>query len=102
MEKAGASPENIERELAKLPPAPPVRVIEMGEEDEGPAIGLFFSLDTQWKTAGLAGVRTGLDYNAIRPAAEMLGIELTPRIFLDLRLMEGEQLKIDAERACAK
>ena len=97
MEQAGASPENIARELAKLPPDAPARAVEMDEDDEGPAIGLFFALDTQWKTAGMAGIRTGLDYTAIRPAADMLGIELTPRVFLDLRLMENEQMRIDAE-----
>ncbi len=99
MQAAGATAENIARELAKLPPetaaAPP---IELDEADEGPAIGLFLALQTQWKQAGIAGIRTGLDYGAIEPTARLLGIETGPRLFLDLRLMEDEALRVTAEQ----
>ena len=98
MEQAGASPENIARELAKLPHDDPQDLAEIDADDEGRSIGLFLALDTQWKTAGLAGIRTGLDYAAVSPAARLLGIEMTPQIFLDLRVMEREALSVQAER----
>lgn len=102
MREAGASDANITAELAKLPPEPPARLLEMGEDDEGPAIGLFCALDTQWLTAGLAGVRTGLNYGAIEPTARLLDIDVTPRTFLDLKIMEHEALKAQAERLARK
>ena len=98
MRQAGATEANIAAELAKLPPDEPARLLELGEDDEGPAIGLFCALDTQWHTAGLAGVRTGLNYAAIEPTARLLGIAVTPRTFLDLKIMEHEALKVQAER----
>lgn len=93
--EAGASPEVIERELAKLPAEPEVEV-ELWAEDEGPAATLFLSLGTQWRTAG-PGFLIGLDYPAIEPTARMLGIELTPGRFLDLRHMEAVALTTMAE-----
>ena len=102
MEKAGASAENIARELEKLPADDPQDLIEIDADDEGLSIGLFMALDTQWKTAGLAGIRTGLDYGAVEPAARMLGMEMTPQIFVDLRSMEAEALKVQSERLAAK
>ena len=102
MEQASASPGNIARELAKLPADDPQDLIEIDADDEGRSIGLFMALDTQWKTAGLAGIRTGLDYGAVEPAARMLGLQMEPQIFVDLRVMEAEALKVQSERLAAK
>ena len=99
MEAAGASPENIARELAKLPADDPEELLQLDAMDEGRAVRLFLSLNTQWLRAGLAGMRTGLDYRAIQPVAEMLKIEMEPQVFLDLKIMEAETLILDAERA---
>ncbi|RIK92627.1 MAG: hypothetical protein DCC73_11980 [Proteobacteria bacterium] len=64
--------------------------------DQVEAVTLFFSLATQWRE-GFSG-RIGLDYAAIRPTAEMAGIELTPDLFRDLRAMETEALKVWSEK----
>lgn len=58
--------------------------------DNWPAVELFVDLDTQWRRAGMAGERTGLDYTAL-PA--VLGIRAIPKkkwpsLFDDLRVME--------------
>lgn len=102
MEKAGASPDNIARELAKLPAADPEDLPEIDADDEGKSFGLFMALSTQWKTAGLSAIRTGLDYSAVAPVAAGLKIEVTPQIFLDLQLMEQEALKVQSERLAAE
>lgn len=102
MQSAGASPENIERELAKLPADDPEDMLEIGVEDEGPAIILFLGLATQWKTAGMAGFKTGLDYGAVKGTAANLGVAMSPPVFCDLQLMEAEALKVQAERMAAR
>lgn len=94
--EAGLPQQAIETELRKLPPETPA--IELDEADEGLAAALFLGLSTQWRSAGLSAALTGLDYAAIEPAARMLDIDLTPRLFLDLRLMEGEALAAMNER----
>jgi hypothetical protein len=102
LQAAGATAENITRELAKLPAEDAEDLLELGLDDEGPAIGLFCALNTQWNTAGLAGVRTGLKYEAIKPTAEALQIDASPGVFLDLRIMEDEALKLVSERLAAQ
>ena len=102
MQSSGATPENIARELAKLPADDPEDLLEIGIDDEGPAIGLFLAMSTQWHTAGLAGVRTGLNYGAVKDVAELLDIRLSPPVFTDLRIMEEEALKAMAERLATK
>lgn len=52
----------------------------------------FFALSTQWKTAPMGGM-IGLDYQAIRPTADLLGLSLETQAFHDIRLMEAEALK---------
>jgi hypothetical protein len=49
---------------------------------------------TQWKNAGMGGLRTGLDYTALEPAALSLGLPwpISPAVFSDLRYMEAEAL----------
>lgn len=60
--------------------------------DQHPAVILFFALDTQWRNAGMAGARTGIDYAAIEPTARALEIALTPAVMVDLQILEREAL----------
>lgn len=92
------------RELAKLPPPAPqqAQALELTEEDEGRAAVLFLALGTQWKVAGMTGVALGLDYAAIEPTARMLGMDMTPQIFVDLREMEREALQVMTAKAARK
>ena len=50
------------------------------------------SLSTQWRRAGLTGVRIGLDYGAIPATAQLLGVDLTEDRFHDIRVMESAAL----------
>lgn len=60
--------------------------------DEAEAFSLFLSLGTQWNRHPLTGARIGIDYAAIHPTADMLQIETSPAMLLDLRIMEDEAL----------
>lgn len=91
----------VEQELGKLPPEPAHELIGL-ELEEWTAASLLLALDTQWKTAGMAGVITGLDYQAIEPTARLLGVEVTPATFLCLRTLEAEALRVFAERRAAE
>lgn len=64
---------------------------------------LFLAMGTQWRTAGMAGVRVGLDYSQIEPTARLCGIAIEPRVplFLHLRELEAESLKSWSEQAAA-
>lgn len=61
---------------------------------------LFMAMATQWKTAGTAGIRTGLDYNALPHVAAAIGVgwPLSPQAFADFRSMEAEALSIWSKR----
>lgn len=65
-----------------------------------PAWRIFRAMWTQWRTAGMAGMRTGFDYSALRPVCEMLRIDwpLQESAFADIRLMEAEALKHFSKR----
>lgn len=101
--RAGATPAQASDQVAALMAsrgiAPKPDDIELGANDEAPAVGLFLALDTQWQFAGMGGMRTGLNYTAIEPTARLRGIELTPGVMADLQIMEQEALRIFAERA---
>ncbi len=71
--------------------------IELHPGDAG-AVALFFALDTQWRRHAMTGQRIGIDYAAIKPTAELAGIELTPAILPALRVMEDAALGALAER----
>lgn len=61
-----------------------------------PAVGLFMGMETQWRWtgAGMAGAfRTGIDYSALSVVASAIGVELTPRILADIRILEGEAVR---------
>lgn len=77
--------------------SPDSQVIEIGAA-EADAVHLFFSLDTQWRRVGMSAARVGLDYSAIEATARMLDLSMSPALFRDLRLMEGEALKEFAKR----
>jgi hypothetical protein len=58
------------------------------------AVEVFASLLTQWRIGPMGGV-VGLDYGAIPPVLEMLGIKRKkwPLLFEQLRVMENEAVK---------
>lgn len=61
------------------------------------AVALFFTLSTQWRWtgAGMAGAfRTGLDYSVLEPTARAAGLEMTPALFGDIRVLEREALAV--------
>lgn len=58
-----------------------------------PAALLFLALSTQWRLAGMSGVRVGIDYSAVEPTARLIGVALDREVFLDLRAMELEALQ---------
>lgn len=62
-------------------------------------VSLFFALETQWRWHPMAGVRQGIDYQAVRPTADLLGVEMTPRIMADIRMMEIAALEEFARAA---
>ncbi len=62
-------------------------------------VALFFALDTQWHHHPLAGVRMGINYAAITPTAEIMGISMTPAMLFDLRIMESAALSAFARKA---
>lgn len=65
--------------------------------DNWPAFLLFEAMSTQWRV-GMRGA-VGLDYNAIKPVASMMGLkraELT-QAFPDVRMMEAEALLVMSE-----
>jgi len=67
--------------------------IEVGP-DEHDAVMLFLSMSTQWRSHPMTGHRLGLDYSAVGPTAQMLGITMTPALFADLREMEATALVV--------
>lgn len=87
MTQAAVYPEWMEQRLSSESDA-----IELAP-DEASAFGLFVSLETQWNRHPLSGVRTGINYAAIRPTADMLKIDATPALLFDIRTMEGAALQ---------
>lgn len=65
--------------------------------DNWPAFLLFEAMSTQWRV-GMGGA-VGLDYNAIKPVASMIGLKRTglTQAFPDLRMMEAEALLVMSE-----
>jgi len=62
--------------------------------DMAPAVLVFFNMDTQWVRHPM-GPPVGLNYSAIQPTAQMLGLadDFSPQSFQDIRTMEGEALR---------
>lgn len=53
-------------------------------------VQLFTACASQWRHAGFSGLPVGLDYAGVRAAAAMMGLEVTPKLFAGLRIMEAE------------
>jgi hypothetical protein len=107
--EAGLDAAGIAAALAALPAPAAPDPAELDEDDEGRAAALFLALDTQWNW-GAAGViggfgggivsqRTGIRYEAIPVVAGALNLAVDQQLLTDLREMEGEALKVMAERA---
>lgn len=65
--------------------------------DNWSAFLLFEAMSTQWRV-GMGGA-VGLDYNAIKPVASMIGLKRAElaMAFPDLRIMESEALLVMSE-----
>jgi hypothetical protein len=65
--------------------------------DNWPAFLLFEAMSTQWRV-GMGGA-VGLDYNALKPVASMIGLKRAElsEAFPDLRAMEAEALLVMSE-----
>ncbi|MEX2475068.1 DUF1799 domain-containing protein [Marinobacter sp.] len=61
------------------------------------ALQLFLRCATQWRYAGMAGVRTGLDYPSVETVMRMTGTRNKRETFWQLQLIEDEALKALAE-----
>ncbi len=59
----------------------------------------FLKVQSQWRYAGMHGVRVGLDYTACEAAARMMGIPADQDHFAGLWIMEAEALKVFNERS---
>jgi len=93
LKRAGISSAQIE---ALTPP-------ERGEDinihpDNVTAIELLVALKTQWRTEALSTMSkaviryTGIDYSAVQPTAQLMGLTVSARDFSLLRLAEDEAL----------
>lgn len=83
--------------MPKWTQSKPDDVLEL-VEDEADAVALFQALGTQWRRCAFTGARLGVDYAAIEPVARMLSIDVTPRLFTDLRIMEDAAVAQMAKR----
>lgn len=69
--------------------------------DMADSFALFMSSATQWRyvSAGLSGAfPVGLIYEALEPLARMIGVEMTPGVFSDIRTLESAALKVMNKR----
>ena len=64
------------------------------------AVNVFVSMLTQWRVAGMDGVRVGLDYGVLPEMWRRCKVPPAERdqVFQDLRLMEDTALGIFADR----
>ncbi|HGY5079628.1 TPA: DUF1799 domain-containing protein [Citrobacter gillenii] len=75
----GLTPEDVEEEVGILPSV-------------WGAFTVFSALATQWRV-GASGA-TGLDYNVLPWVFELHGVEDAAACMADIRVMEGEALKV--------
>lgn len=54
------------------------------------AMEAFLSVQTQW-SVGMGGP-TGLDYTRVRAGLELAGVQVTPELFQQLRILESGAL----------
>jgi Phage related hypothetical protein (DUF1799) len=65
------------------------------------AVTLFMALETQWNRS-MHGLPLSLNYNSIEPTARLLGLKMTPEVFIDIRNLEVGAASYFAARAAAK
>lgn len=53
------------------------------------AFMLFLGTSTQWRTTGMGGTHTGLDYVAMEVVARAMEITIDKRIFWRIKVIEG-------------
>jgi hypothetical protein len=94
LRKFGAAEAEIDRMLGPAAPAD----FEVWP-DNWPAVEAFIAVQTQWAT-GMGGA-TGLDYARVRAGLAMAGIDVTPELFGQLRLLESGALEGLAKKAKA-
>ena len=64
------------------------------------ALMVFLALSTQWRTAGMSGVRVGLEYASIPAVLEMTGFSgQAADIFEKLRIMEAAAIPVFIDKA---
>lgn len=68
--------------------------------DNMPAVEIFIDLSTQWRRAGMSGVRTGLDYSVLPAVLAIRGIpkKQWPVVFDDVRVMESAVLSMPPKK----
>lgn len=69
------------------------------------ALRVFLSLATQWRRAGMEGVRVGMDYPSVPVVAGPMGVAVDADLLARLRVLEGEALRVmgvQAERERAR
>lgn len=92
MRVQGYSEEDIDKALADRTPEPFLLHADNARSWQLFAVSLS---QARW---GPMGGFIGLDYPGVEAAARMAGIEVTPEIFADLRLMEAEAVGAMARR----
>lgn len=56
-------------------------------------LALFYDAPWNWVSIGMAGVvRTNIDRTQLESSARLLGINVTPEIFADIKAMEEQAL----------
>ena len=60
-------------------------------------MSLFLGAETQWRTAGMSGIPTGLDYGAVSVVAAARGLALDAATMAGLKIMETAALRAFAE-----
>lgn len=95
LEQMGAPADFIAAERAKLAP----QDFELFE-DNAYAVHVFQRMRTQWRTRGMDGQITGLDYAGFGMVARVCGVPPKQRVqvFEDMQLLELETLAITAEQ----
>ena len=63
--------------------------------DNAATVNAFIAMGTQWRTGGMAGLPSGLDYAALPAVLRLTGIKRAewPEVFEGLRVMEDVALE---------
>lgn len=68
--------------------------------DNVEAVNVFIAMSTQWRTAGMVGVPTGLDYSALPTVMGLCEVAEADRaeVFEGVRILEDAALEIKYEQ----